>query len=313
MQHAADVEAFKSLEILIGVGGVMLLLSLLVTALSHMTLDALRLRTLHLEQGLTDLFLQLGWNVDTRLGEAGTLAKLVLNGSTVITREELVEKLLELAGRLPELKDLIDGDPKLMLEDARYSALRVATERPDLASSSVKTIALAQGRAADLASQIFAAFDSVMNRVSAKFTVSSRAVVCLFAVVVALALPLDTFDLLRRFSTSDSARAAAVRMAEGVSSGSSVNQAIILLPKTFAEWKARWSEVNFAGVIASALLLSLGAPFWFDLLKDLLRLRSAAAGQEERDRWVRLNAQPGTPADPAGGEKGDLNALGRLR
>jgi len=285
------VELFKSLEILIGVAGVMLLLSMLVTALAHMVMDSLRLRTFHLERGVTDLFRQLGWKIEGPLGEAQILAKVVLKGAEVITREELVESLLELASRAGDLKDLVAGDPKAVLNDVRQAALQVAVERPELATASVKTIALAQGPAAHLASEVFAVFDGAMNRVSAKFTGSSRIVVCVMAALVAVALPLDTFDLFRRFSTSEEARTAAVKMAEGLSEGAKVDSAIVLLPQTLAEWKTRWSEVNLAGVLASALLLSLGAPFWFDLLKDLLRLRSAAASQEEKERLARVVSQ----------------------
>jgi hypothetical protein len=38
------------------------------------------------------------------------------------------------------------------------------------------------------------------------------------------------------------------------------------------------------GIVLSWLLLSLGAPFWYDMLKDLLKLRSALAGKEEAQR-----------------------------
>ena len=35
--------------------------------------------------------------------------------------------------------------------------------------------------------------------------------------------------------------------------------------------------MNLAGVAGSAVLLSLGAPFWFEVLKDLLKLKGAQA------------------------------------
>lgn len=38
------------------------------------------------------------------------------------------------------------------------------------------------------------------------------------------------------------------------------------------------------GVIVSWALLSLGAPFWYDLLKNLLKLRPAPAIAEEAQR-----------------------------
>jgi hypothetical protein len=41
---------------------------------------------------------------------------------------------------------------------------------------------------------------------------------------------------------------------------------------------------HFAGVLLSAALLSLGAPFWFNALKQLSSLRSIVANKEENER-----------------------------
>ena len=80
------------------------------------------------------------------------------------------------------------------------------------------------------------------------------------------------------------------------------------------------------GVLLSWLLLSLGAPFWFDMLKNALRLRSILAVKDEADRQARSNATPPTtptaqastaPAQTPSGtapddddETGDLSATG---
>jgi hypothetical protein len=49
--------------------------------------------------------------------------------------------------------------------------------------------------------------------------------------------------------------------------------------------------------------MSLGAPFWFDMLKNLLKLRPAVAANEEKDRQYRASSQSETdqrqPASPA--------------
>jgi hypothetical protein len=37
--------------------------------------------------------------------------------------------------------------------------------------------------------------------------------------------------------------------------------------------------VNLAGVAISAVLLSMGAPFWFEILKDLLKLKGSRGAQ----------------------------------
>jgi hypothetical protein len=56
--------------------------------------------------------------------------------------------------------------------------------------------------------------------------------------------------------------------------------------------------VNLLGVVLSALLLSLGAPFWYNALKNLVRLRSIVAGKDDEQRQARQGPQA-PPAAPA--------------
>jgi hypothetical protein len=41
---------------------------------------------------------------------------------------------------------------------------------------------------------------------------------------------------------------------------------------------------HFFGMIAAAMLLALGAPFWFNLLKSLTNLRSSVAEQMDKEK-----------------------------
>ncbi len=47
---------------------------------------------------------------------------------------------------------------------------------------------------------------------------------------------------------------------------------------------------SWRGVLLTWILLSLGAPFWYDSLKDLLKLRSTLAKKEETARVERQTA-----------------------
>jgi hypothetical protein len=83
---------------------------------------------------------------------------------------------------------------------------------------------------------------------------------------------------------------------------------------------------RFAGVLLSAVLLSLGTPFWFNLLKRLLSLRSILARKDDQERSERetqlpapQTTAPAAPtADPAKatqameGEMGDLERTGAV-
>jgi hypothetical protein len=316
----------RSLDILIGFVTVLLVLSLAVTMLTQIVANFLRLRSRHLREGVLDVFRQLGWGF---VGDgAEILARRVVRSKDAITREDLIETLLVLAQKSPqhlvyaELKDKIAAlapsfDPQALLAHFRRTALELSVERPDLAAAVVRATALARSPIAPLASEVFGVFDSTMDRVSAKFTAQSRKLVAIVGIAVALALPLDTFDLLRRLARSDSAREQAVALAQNQTaldpSPRDVRLAVeklqaaevLVVPSSRAEWLARWQQVNWAGVAISALLLTLGGPFWFTVLKDLLRLRSAAASQESQDRAQREAALTDLPP-PANGERGAL-------
>ena len=98
---------------------------------------------------------------------------------------------------------------------------------------------------------------------------------------------------------------------------------IITLP-TSAGWRAGFSNPTaILGMLLTALLLSLGAPFWYSVLGRLLQLRSVLARKDDAQRAERQTntATPGTagtlgstPATgvPAllAGERGDLSAIG---
>jgi hypothetical protein len=57
---------------------------------------------------------------------------------------------------------------------------------------------------------------------------------------------------------------------------------------------------KWPGMLIAVLLLSLGAPFWYNALKDLLKLRSAIAGKDDAQRKERQNTQ-GDKDGSAGG------------
>lgn len=58
------------------------------------------------------------------------------------------------------------------------------------------------------------------------------------------------------------------------------------------------NPVWWGGVVVSGLLMSLGAPFWFDVVKKALRLRSALAEKDAVDRTERVSAQEPVPQLP---------------
>jgi len=68
---------------------------------------------------------------------------------------------------------------------------------------------------------------------------------------------------------------------------------LVTLPTDWQTWcdKLNWAKVP--GILLSALLLSLGAPFWYGRLQDLLKLRSAVAQNDAVQRCIRRRTKPG--------------------
>jgi len=97
---------------------------------------------------------------------------------------------------------------------------------------------------------------------------------------------------------------------------------LITLPTDWQTWLDKWTLAKVPGILLSALLLSLGAPFWYARLQDLLKLRSTVAQNDAIQRQTRQTTQPPPQGDDSSGvsttlvrvaavgEQGDPNAVG---
>ena len=98
---------------------------------------------------------------------------------------------------------------------------------------------------------------------------------------------------------------------------------LVRLPSSGEAWLNGFSLTSVLGMLLTALLLSLGAPFWYSVLGKLLQLRSVLAVKDDRQRAERqMNASttatatttgqppPTAAANILAGERGDLSAIG---
>jgi len=70
--------------------------------------------------------------------------------------------------------------------------------------------------------------------------------------------------------------------------------------KRWDDWPDKWGQ-HLLGMIFSALLLSLGAPFWFNTLKSLTSLRSTVAkniSEEEEAEQKGIKVEPTSKLPP---------------
>ena len=297
----------KYLDILIGFSIVMLLISMAVTVLTQAVTGLLGWRARNLIRGLATILNQLDPKMTAfclqQIATAALRHPLIARSGgktgTVIQREELTRILLELAaGQEPGGKSLDEyaratlkraletngiANPSEVLDNIHLLALKLEALHPELPSSVRHTIALVTEAPSQFAARLHTCFDGTMDRVSHRFARHTQMVAGVIALLVALGLQLDAFELLRHLAAGGTAPYA-------------------ILPQSW-----RWTQ--FPGIALSAMLLSLGAPFWYNALKDLVGFRPVLARKEQAHREQRQSS-PGAAVSPAlssAGEKGDLS------
>ena len=346
----------KSIDILIGFSVVMLMVSMAVTVLTQVYISLSGQRGKHLLVGLTSLLEQLLSPSDKRAGQiAEFVLKHPLiadpNGKlgAVIQRAELIRILLELgAGEGPtasqEVRDAVRtalqnggiANPENVLKNIRLHSLELEASQPELATHLRQSMAIISQARSDFVAMVAAWFDETMDRVTHTFVYHTRWVTAGLSLLVALGLQFDALGLLRQLSVNDQLRIALVGEAARIreqyekAPGAALDEqarrelaqlsklaeaGVVPLPEN---WLGDWGWGKFPGIILSAMLLSLGAPFWYNALKNLVRLRPLLAMKEEAEREGRQTqqAKAETPAPTSSrsaggeGERGDLSATG---
>jgi hypothetical protein len=159
-------------------------------------------------------------------------------------------------------------------------------------------IADAKGKEERLRASLERSFDEVMDRASGWYKRRVQLFLFVIAVVLVGAINADTFAVGTRLWKDDALRAAAVAQAtHGVATGSSsvcsppgsspVQVATTCVNKVTAlsiplGWSDETTPHTFtsglgkvAGLLVTAFALTLGAPFWFDLLGKVANLRGS--------------------------------------
>jgi hypothetical protein len=300
----------KSLDVLIGFSIIMLLVSAAVTVFTQWFTGALGWRGRHLVRGVVTILNQIDPKITpfclTQIATAALRHPLIARAEgrlgTVIQREELTRVLLELAaGQEPGGKALDEyaratlkraleangiANPAEVLDNIHLLALKLEALRPELPSSVRHSIAVVTEAPSQFAARLHICFDETMDRVTQRFARHARLVAGAIALLVAAGLQLDAFELLRRLAADGST-------------------AYAILPQS-------WTWTRLPGITLSAMLLSLGAPFWYNALKDLVGLRPVLARKEQAHREQRQSPRDAAvlPAPSPADEKGDLSLTG---
>jgi len=208
-------------------------------------------------------------------------------------------------------------DPDAVLKKIRLTALKLEEEHPDWASSFRRDTAIMQEASSQFIAKINGLFDSTIDRISARFTANARIITFAASILIALVLQLDTVRIINNLWMNDSLRDRLIEMSNNPAASISGNPGrdsisrnvqedlarnvqslkqlasseLFLLPASYSVWWQSWNAAKVPGVMLSALLLSLGAPFWYSALKTLLRLRALVADKDDAQRLTRQTSQ----------------------
>ena len=178
-------------------------------------------------------------------------------------------------------------------------------------------------------------FDSSMDRVSGWYKRRTQGILMAVGMVLAVAMNADTIAIVKHLYHDDDARQAIVAQAQAVQQAPASAEAnaeerldasldrLKELPLPLG-WSngfppAKWQEPGgwtlffsaLLGWIITGLALTLGAPFWFDVLNKIMVIRSTVKPKEKspeegsedrqtkRDLVVKIPAVPASPATPA--------------
>jgi len=345
----------KTVDLLIGATTVLLLFSMAVTVITQAITNLAGRRGRHLRAGLSDLLQQLGISsaeCAQKIADSVLKHPMIRDGKnklgTVIHREEFTKLLLDLssgegahkleAEAESELKKVLaDGgiqDPGQALKNVRSLALQIEASNPELSNQMRDGLAILHEAPSDFVARVNSWFDNTIDRVSQRFTTYTHWITLVVSLVVVVVVQLDIIAVCDRLWIDDQFRNTIV--SDATKQFSQNNDGKTVDPKPYynllsqtglitlpfdRDWTERIKDVRKApGMLVSVLLLSLGAPFWYSALKDLLKLRSTLASKDDAQRAQRQAAPadgdkappPAPPSLPAwlSGERGDTGAVG---
>ena len=300
------------LDVAIGLVFIFLLLSLICSAANEILETFLKQRSVNLERGIQEL-----------VGEGNTdfVAKLYNHG--------LINSLFRGNYKPPSTWMFWKRNTLPSYIPARNFALALldlrstTTNLPANVRSAFDAFQKSAGNdAAKLQRNIEDWFNSAMDRASGWYKRRSQRIVLVLGLVAAVLVNADCIQIARRLSTDATLRQSVARAAEsgtGTATGTAVDriksdlQSLdgIGLPLGWdLEKKGSWEEVklHWAGWLLTALAVSLGAPFWFDVLNKIIVVRSTVKPSEksgpEASKDPVSSAPAATAAAPAPGAAG---------
>ncbi|HYV43135.1 MAG TPA: hypothetical protein VEO02_15225 [Thermoanaerobaculia bacterium] len=195
---------------------------------------------------------------------------------------------------------LVPSDPG---ESRTMASVRQAVANLPADSTTRKTLSILLDQAGDsllkLEQDMEAWFNGAMDRVSGWYKQRTQVIVLTIAALLSIATNADTFAIATALANNSALREVVVTQAKAYTETAKTSAAPPANQKTANEriaqlqqlgiplgWKSlpsQWDWLNkLAGLALTAFAVSLGAPFWFDLLNRFMNIRAGGKSPEER-------------------------------
>ncbi|MHC1744588.1 MAG: hypothetical protein AB9873_16375 [Syntrophobacteraceae bacterium] len=246
----------------------------------------------------------------TKFGKSLSMFSRASNTPSYIPARSFALALMDLAARGPEDAAATSqpSSPVVSLDSIRSNVSKL--DNPAVERVLLTAIDAAQGDLNKALASIEVWYDSTMERVSGWYKRSNQRIVFMIGLVVAVALNINTITIADYLYRHQAERAVVVAMAEKAAAAGAVQE------KSYEEarkkldsmglpigWSAGWGALRrgdeaanasgkveawndwiapFLGWLFTALAVTMGAPFWFDVLNKVMSLRSTMKPREKR-------------------------------
>ena len=246
------------LGILIGFIGIMLLFSLLITAVVHGAQAALQLRFKNMKSVINAFF----DHIDVLDEPCKTQLADKLNGRSAVTLYATALPLDILGNRL-KLSSI-----------GKKELIAIVQSIGGMIPEHTKRIE----------KEINEHFDTLEEIMSQRFKQWMHQLSIILAFVICFVFQLNCFSLLDKLNQDSLYRQQAMQISQEITAESSPDQlenklmalSFTIEPDTWYQYYLSLevsSIFNWIGIIFSSILISLGAPFWFNRLRDVVSLR----------------------------------------
>lgn len=306
--------ALKTLDVVIGMVFVFLLLSTVCMALREAIEAGLKTRAAYLERGIRELLHDpSGRRLVSSLFAHPLLAGLFMGTyqpkpaqeklplfavgrglPSYIPAKSFAVALLDLAGR-GLVTDEVSTDPaSVPLTVAAIRARLLNIDNLPVRRVLLTALDASHGDLQVAVAHVETWFNSAMDRVSGWYRRSTQWIVLAIALVVTVAMNVDTLTLVAHLYASEASREASVAAAETAVRASatadlaSARTALNALQLPIG-WHAAELPVGIAwvnrvlGWLITAIAATLGTPFWFDVLNKVMTVRSTVKPHAIRD------------------------------